>query len=126
MKLMQRSRVLSLLALTMTGAFSSGCPSTESPPSDDGGGSSSDGGSKGGGGGTKHWLVGQSGLMLAVGEDDARVGRYPLTIVTDLRAIACWGAARAWVAGAGGAVLTTEDAGATWRRVDIGVQSTLQ
>src|SRR4051812_14401880 len=79
----------------------------DSAPTDDGGTRvSGDGGSRGGG--STHWLVGQGGLMLAVA-DGAALRGYPLKTVTDLRAIACWGSSRAWVAGDGGTVLTTDD-----------------
>jgi photosystem II stability/assembly factor-like uncharacterized protein len=43
-----------------------------------------------------------------------------------LLAIACWGASRAWVAGDEGLLMTTEDAGVTWRNVDAGSKTRLR
>src|SRR5439155_3506849 len=75
--------------------------------------------------GTSSWLVGQRGLMLNM-DVTGRMGHYPLEASGDLLAIACWGASRAWVAGEGGTLLTTEDAGVTWRAVDAGSKARLR
>jgi photosystem II stability/assembly factor-like uncharacterized protein len=79
----------------------------------------------GGGGGTSSWLVGRGGLMLNL-DEHGRMGRYPLKTQGDLLAIGCWGASRAWVAGDDGVLLTTEDAGASWRSVDTGSKTRLR
>jgi photosystem II stability/assembly factor-like uncharacterized protein len=110
------SRFLTLL-LGLAVASAASCESCASAGRGGGGGSES--------GGSSSWLVGASGLMLAVPSEGA-VGRYPLQLTTDLRAIACWGRARAWVAGAEGVVLTTKDAGVTWQTVDAGTKSHLR
>jgi photosystem II stability/assembly factor-like uncharacterized protein len=81
--------------------------------------------SGGGGGGSSSWLVGRGGLMLNL-DEHGRMGRYPLDTRGDLLAIACWGASRAWVAGDEGLLMTTEDAGATWRGVDAGSKTRLR
>jgi len=81
--------------------------------------------SGGGGGGTSSWLVGRGGLMLNL-DEHGRMGRYPLETGDDLLAIACWGSSRAWVAGDEGLLLHTEDAGATWRSVDVGSKTRLR
>jgi photosystem II stability/assembly factor-like uncharacterized protein len=86
------------------------------------GGNSSYGG---GGGGTSSWLVGRGGLMLNR-DEHGRMGRYPLDTRGDLLAIACWGSARAFVAGDGGLLLSTEDAGATWRTIELERKSRLR
>jgi photosystem II stability/assembly factor-like uncharacterized protein len=54
------------------------------------------------------------------------MGRYPLQTRADLLSIACWGSSRAWVAGDEGLLMTTEDAGATWRSVDAGSKTRLR
>ena len=82
-------------------------------------------GSGGGGGGTSSWLVGRGGLMLNM-DEHGRMGRYPLETRGDLLAIACWGSSRAFVAGDGGLLMSTEDAGATWRSIDVGTQTRLR
>ena len=88
-------------------------------------GGSGHGSGGGGGGGTSSWLVGRGGLMLNL-DEHGRMGRYPLKTQGDLLAIACWGASRAWVAGDDGLLLTTEDAGASWRSVDTGGKTRLR
>lgn len=65
-----------------------------------------------------YWAVGEAGLMLRAGADN-KPARYPLELDVDLRAIACKGAEQAVVAGAGGLVLTTVDAGQKWTRLDV-------
>jgi photosystem II stability/assembly factor-like uncharacterized protein len=79
----------------------------------------------GGGGGTSSWLVGRAGLMLNL-DEHGRMGRYPLETRGDLLAIACWGSSRAFVAGDGGLLMSTEDAGATWRTIDLDSQVRLR
>jgi photosystem II stability/assembly factor-like uncharacterized protein len=81
--------------------------------------------SGGGGGGTSSWLVGRGGLMLNL-DEHGRMGRYPLDSRGDLLAIACWGSARAFVAGDDGLLLGTEDAGATWRTIELERKSRLR
>jgi len=81
--------------------------------------------SGGGGGGTSSWLVGRGGLMMNM-DQHGRMGRYPLDTRGDLLAIACWGSARAFVAGDDGLLMSTEDAGATWRTVDLGTRTRLR
>jgi photosystem II stability/assembly factor-like uncharacterized protein len=97
--------------------------SASSCESCDGGGGHGVGG--GGGGGTTSWLVGRAGLMMSR-NDQGRMGRYPLDAHGDLLAIACWGSARAFVAGDGGLLLSTEDGGATWRTIDVGSTTRLR
>jgi photosystem II stability/assembly factor-like uncharacterized protein len=82
-------------------------------------------GSGGGGGGTASWLVGRAGLMMKM-DEQGRMGRYPLQTRGDLLAITCWGSARAFVAGDGGLLLSTEDGGATWRAIDTGSTARLR
>jgi len=73
------------------------------------------GGGGGGGGGSGGWLVGTNGMMvnvLTTGESRT----YPLDSQATLNAIACRGyVGEAWVAGSGGTLLYTNDAGASWR-----------
>jgi photosystem II stability/assembly factor-like uncharacterized protein len=109
-------RLFSTIALfaTISATSCDGC---------DGGSGGHSGG--GGGGGSSSWLVGQGGLMLNL-DPQGRMGRYPLETHGDLLAIACWGASRAWVAGDAGTLLTTEDAGVTWRAVDVGGKTRLR
>jgi photosystem II stability/assembly factor-like uncharacterized protein len=88
-----------------------------------------DGGGRSGGssGSSASWLVGQSALMINVDPDvPGKIGHYPLRTSGDLLAIACFGKSRAWVAGDGGTLLTTDDAGATWRPIESGVTSRLR
>jgi photosystem II stability/assembly factor-like uncharacterized protein len=89
------------------------------------GGSGRGSSSGGGGGGTSSWLVGRGGLMLNL-DEHGRMGRYPLETRGDLLSIACWGSSRAWVAGDQGLLMTTEDAGVTWRSVDVGGKTRLR
>ncbi len=65
------------------------------------------------------WAVGEQGAMVRVSPAGS-IGKYPLELDEDLRAIACKGADQAVVAGAAGVVLTTSDAGASWDRVALG------
>lgn len=110
-------RLFPLLALGafISAASCNGCDGTSGNPN--GGGAPS-----GGGGG---WMVGSQGLMLNV-DPSGRLGKYPRAARGDLLAISCWGPSRAWVAGDGGTLLTTEDAGATWRSVDVGTTGRLR
>lgn len=66
------------------------------------------------------WLVGEDGEMLRMNVEGA-VSTYPLDHAGDLAAIACHGAATAWVVGAGGVVLRSRDAGASWTEVALGL-----
>jgi photosystem II stability/assembly factor-like uncharacterized protein len=99
--------------------------SASSCESCDGGNGHSSSGLGSGGGGTSSWLVGRGGLMLNL-DEHGRMGRYPLDSRGDLLAIACWGSSRAFVSGDDGLLLSTEDAGATWRTVDLGTKSRLR
>jgi photosystem II stability/assembly factor-like uncharacterized protein len=69
------------------------------------------GGPTGGGGGG--WLVGDSGLMVNI-HDDQPVGGYELGETEQLNAIACRYAAEAWVVGQNATVLYTIDGGLEW------------
>ncbi|HEY0713584.1 MAG TPA: YCF48-related protein, partial [Polyangia bacterium] len=109
------SRFLTLL-LGLAVVSAASCESCATSARGGGGGDST--------GGSSSWLVGAAGLMLAAAADGP-VGRYPLALTSDLRAIACWGKTRAWVAGDEGVLLTTKDAGATWQAVDAGVRTRL-
>ncbi|HEY5949032.1 MAG TPA: hypothetical protein VIV40_26250 [Kofleriaceae bacterium] len=71
-------------------------------------GSGPDGG--GGGGG---WLIGSSGLMANIHDDDL-VGSYDLGSEANLNAIACRYQAEAWVVGEDATVLYTNDGGKSW------------
>lgn len=71
------------------------------------------------------WLVGEDGEMLRLGAG-GEVEPYPLDEDADLHAIACVGSEVAWVVGGGGTVLSTNDAGKTWQRHDVGVTSDLR
>jgi photosystem II stability/assembly factor-like uncharacterized protein len=71
------------------------------------------------------WAVGQRGAMVRL-DPEGDIAFYPLEIDDDLRAIACKGHEQAVVAGAGGVVLTTVDAGVTWNRIDIGGSAELR
>ncbi len=63
-------------------------------------------------------MVGDEGAMFRVAPDGT-ASTYPLDIEQDLLAIACVGSDVAWVAGRGGVVLTTGDAGNTWSPVPV-------
>ncbi|MFN0248188.1 MAG: YCF48-related protein [Kofleriaceae bacterium] len=71
-------------------------------------------GTDGGGGGG--WFVGESGLMVNVDPDESPDDFSDYTLGTDqaLEAIACRHRAEAWVAGAGGTLLYTNDGGQAW------------
>src|SRR4051812_41626835 len=97
---MNKTLLLSLLAITV-----SGCKK-------DGG---TGGGGSGGGGG---WLVGTSGLMANVDPDGNPGAGYDLGASENLSAIACRFAGEAFVVGAHGTVLYTDDGGQAWRALD--------
>lgn len=65
----------------------------------------------GGGGG---WLVGKSGLMAQVDDNDQLGKGYDLGATMNLNAIACRYEGEAWVAGDQGTLLYTNDGGLTW------------
>lgn len=68
-------------------------------------------GTTGGGG----WFVGESGLMVNLDPDEAAdVTDYTLETEQSLEAIACRHRAEAWVAGAQGTLLYTDDGGQQW------------
>jgi photosystem II stability/assembly factor-like uncharacterized protein len=112
----RQRRLFAFLALFAMISASS-CESCDGGTGHGSGGSSS--------GGTSSWLVGRGGLMLNR-DEHGRMGRYPLEARGDLLAIACWGSARAFVAGDDGLLLATEDAGATWRTIDLGSKTRLR
>jgi photosystem II stability/assembly factor-like uncharacterized protein len=70
------------------------------------------------------WLVGDDGEMLRMGAA-GDVQPYPLAEDADLVAIACLGAQAAWVVGSAGTVLSTDDAGVTWERHELGIEGDL-
>jgi len=70
------------------------------------------------------WLVGDDGEMLRMAASGG-VQPYPLAEDADLLAIACLGAEAAWVVGSAGTVLSTDDAGATWQRHELGIEGDL-
>jgi photosystem II stability/assembly factor-like uncharacterized protein len=70
------------------------------------------------------WLVGDDGEMLRRGAS-GDVQPYPLAEDADLVAIACIGADAAWVVGSAGTVLSTDDAGTTWERHELGIEGDL-
>ena len=74
------------------------------------GGGTGGGGGGGGGGG---WLIGTSGLMVNV-NPQGQLGSYELGDSVELSSIACRYAGEAWVTGADGTLLYTNDAGQSW------------
>ena len=68
----------------------------------------------GGGGGGGGWLVGSSGLMANIHSDKTLGAGYDLGSTEQLDGIACRYLNEAWVVGAKGTVLYTNDAGDTW------------
>lgn len=70
------------------------------------------GGPTGGGGGGGGWLVGSSGLMVNVHDDQA--SDYDLAASDNLNAIACRYQGEAWVVGDTGSLLYTNDGGESW------------
>jgi photosystem II stability/assembly factor-like uncharacterized protein len=70
------------------------------------------------------WLVGDEGEMLRL-TAEGDVDGYPLEEDEDFRGITCVGEATAWVVGEAGTVLVSHDAGATWDRVDVGLDTDL-
>jgi photosystem II stability/assembly factor-like uncharacterized protein len=71
-------------------------------------------GGTGGGGGGGGWLVGDTALMENVGEDGNVDANYDLGATVQLNSIACRYLGEAWVAGAEGTVLYTNDGGKSW------------
>ena len=69
------------------------------------------GGTGGGGGG---WLVGSSGLMAQVNPNGQRGAGYDLGATESLYGIACRYQGEAWVVGAKGTLLYTNDGGTSW------------
>ena len=92
--------ICSVLAVTVTG----GCKKK---------------GTTGGGGGG--WFVGESGLMANLDPEEAPddVTDYPLETDRSLHAIACRHRAEAWVAGAEGTLLYTNDGGQQWTTMTL-------
>jgi photosystem II stability/assembly factor-like uncharacterized protein len=90
-----------------------------------GGGTSRSSSGVGGGGGG--WLVGEGALMINVPHDPSKgVGHYRLDVTDDLLGIACRGTTDAWVVGNAGLLLSTNDAGVSWRVMDPGVTTSLR
>lgn len=73
----------------------------------------SGGGGGGGGGGGTGWLVGVDGLMVNVHDDGSSSG-YNAPSNATLSSIACRFEGEAWVAGANGTLLYTDDGGQSW------------
>lgn len=73
------------------------------------------------------WAVGGDSEMLRVGLDTLDDG-YVLDLAgePDLNAIACRGVDEAWVVGAGGVALRTQDAGSSWELTSTGITSDLR
>ncbi|HEV7556369.1 MAG TPA: YCF48-related protein [Kofleriaceae bacterium] len=71
-------------------------------------------GTGGGGGGGGGWLVGRDALMQNIASDDSLGKGYDLGATETLYGIACRYQGEAWVVGAHGSLLYTDDAGATW------------
>src|SRR5262245_60741832 len=59
------------------------------------------------------WLVGDSGLMVNIHDDDL-IGSYDLASTEQLNAIACRYAGEAWVVGQHATLLYTSDGGKQW------------
>ncbi len=117
-------RLSTLLALTCAAALSACTDGPDKPPttSSGSGDDGNDDGNDDDGGDSGFWAVGENGTMLRL-TPAGELSHYPLDsldIDGDLRAIACKGADQAVVAGAGGIILTTFDAGQTWDRVEVG------
>jgi len=72
------------------------------------------GGGTGGGGGGGGWLVGRAGLMKNITADDQLGKGYDLGASETLYGIACRYQGEAWVVGASGSLLYTNDGGETW------------
>lgn len=85
---------------------------------DDDDGTDSEG--DGDGDGPSFWLVGDEGTMIQMSADGQASG-YPLDLDVDLLAIACHGTRTAWVAGEAGTVLHSDDAGQSWRSINLDV-----
>lgn len=81
---------------------------------------------KGGSPGPDGWLVGDDGLMAAVGADGTLGEPYELGTEVELRGIACRGTQDAFVVGAAGTFLRTFDGGASWEAVAIGTAAELR
>src|SRR5450432_3175872 len=69
---------------------------------------------KGGGTGGGGWLVGSTGLMAQVDPHGQLGNGYDLGATETLYGIACRYQGEAWVVGAKGTLLYTNDAGASW------------
>lgn len=93
-----RGNVALVLVLGLATAAGAGCKKT--------------GGGTGGGGGG--WLVGRSGLMQNISPSDQLGQGYNLGATETLYGIACRYLGEAWVVGAKGTLLYTNDGGATW------------
>jgi photosystem II stability/assembly factor-like uncharacterized protein len=104
-------------ALRVTGMFALLCGCAKDD--DDGGDSTSTSSTTG-----TAWLVGDDAQMFRVSRA-GEVSIYDITADGDFLAIACHGAATAWVAGADGLLMVTRDAGATWHDVDVGTTADL-
>ncbi|MFT3698112.1 MAG: hypothetical protein QM831_33530 [Kofleriaceae bacterium] len=99
--------VLLTAALAVTGCKKDTSTST-GPVSGGGGGSGSTPPPKGGG-----WLVGADGKMANIHTDDS-VSGYDTGTLDRLNGIACRNQGEAWVVGAAGKVMYTNDGGVTW------------
>src|SRR4051794_20239481 len=89
-----------------------------------GGGPPGPGPGGGGPGGGGNWLTGMGGVLVNApdGADfEVRASGGP-----DLYALFCVGEQHGWAAGAGGALMTTLDGGASWTDRNTGVDATLR
>jgi photosystem II stability/assembly factor-like uncharacterized protein len=85
------------------------------PPTGSGGNTGSGGTTTStGSGGGNHWLVGHLGLMENISDTGHDAQGYNLGSTEDLNAIACRYAGEAWVVGAQGTLLYTNDGGSSW------------
>ena len=67
-----------------------------------------------GGGGGGGWFVGERGMMQNISEDGELADPYDLGSTERLNEIACRGLGEAWVVGAHGTLLYTNDGGDSW------------
>lgn len=79
-----------------------------------------------GGGGGGGWFTGSSGLMQNVTPSGTLGHGYDLGSTVELRGIACRYAGEAWVVGAAGTVLYTNDAGETWSAQSVPTSADLR
>lgn len=81
---------------------------------------------KGTGGGGGGWLVGRSGLMVAISDEGSLGRNYDLGASETLNGIACRYAGEAWVVGDTGTLLYTSDGGTTWAAQQVPTSANLR